>query len=328
MTKGARGPAPPDALVSMLEARTVALVGASPREGSFGHRLVTEVSKSTAPLDIHLVNPRYDEVLGRRCVASLDEVPAPVDLVLLGVPDAALETELGRAAARGDAGAVIFGSVHVPFPGDGLRARLAELARDAGMALCGGGCMGFVNVVHGLRAVGYVEPDPLPAGPVALVSHSGSAFSALLRTNRRIGFTLAVSSGQELVTTAADYLPYALDLPGTGLVALLLETLRAPDALRAALARAAEQDVAVVALTVGGSPTGRRMVSAHSGALAGDDGVWEALFDAFGVVRVSDLDEMLDTLELFSAGRRATPGGSMRAMIAGLRQRAGFPLAQ
>src|SRR6185369_8161180 len=93
-----------------------------------------------------------------------------------------------------------------------LRGRLAATARGAGMALCGAGCMGFVNVACGLRAIGYVEPDPLPAGPVALVTHSGSVFSALLRTRRGFGFSLAVSSGLELVTTAADYARYALGL--------------------------------------------------------------------------------------------------------------------
>src|SRR6185437_14913538 len=110
-----------------------------------------------------------------------------------------------------------------PRPGAGLRERIADIARDAGMAVCGAGCMGFVNVARGLRAIGYVEPDPLPAGPVALVTHSGSVFSALLRARRGFGFTVAVSSGQELVTTAADYARYALTVPGTKVLALVLE---------------------------------------------------------------------------------------------------------
>jgi acyl-CoA synthetase (NDP forming) len=291
----------------MLGARSVALVGASPRPGSFGERLVLEVARSPGPLEVHLVNPRHREVAGRPCLPSLDAIEDPVDLVLLGVPDDALEEELSRAAGRGDRSAVVFGSVFGPS-GDGqdtLRQRVTDIAAKADMAVCGGGCMGFVNVTSGLRAVGYVEPDPLPAGPVGLVTHSGSVFSALLRTHRRIGFTVAVSSGQELVTPAADYMEYALGLPGTRVLALVLETLRAPDAFRAALGQAAARDIAVVALTVGGSPGGRAMVAAHSGALAGDDGAWEALFDAYGVIRVSDLDEMADTLELLGAGRRA-----------------------
>ena len=102
------------------------------------------------------------------------------------------------------------------------------------MAVCGAGCMGFVNVTGGLRAVGYLEPDPLPRGPVALVTHSGSVFSALLRTRRGLGYTLAVSSGQELVTTAAEYAEWALGMPGTQVLALVLEAVRDRPAARGA----------------------------------------------------------------------------------------------
>jgi acetate---CoA ligase (ADP-forming) len=292
-------------MLAMLEARSVALVGASPKPGSFGARLVTETRRSTCPLEVHLVNPRYDEVLGSPCLSTLDDIADPVDLVLFGVGDQHVEEQLSIAAARGDRAGVIFGSLFA----DGQRERVAKSARDAGMALCGGGCMGFVNLEHGLFAVGYQEPDPAPRGPVALITHSGSVFSAMLRNDRGIGYTIAVSSGQELVTTTGDYLDHALSLPATRVVALVLETMRDADALRKALGRAAEQDVAVVALTVGTSPRGRAMVAAHSQALAGDDGAWEALFDAYGVRRVRDLDEMADTLELLSSARRAGPGG-------------------
>lgn len=295
---------------AMLSARSVAVVGASPRPGSFGHRLVTEVSRSPSAPAVHLVNPRYDDVLGKPCVPSLFDIDGPVDLVLMGVSDSLLEEQLRRAAERGDRSAVVFGTAYEPAgEGPTLTARLAEIAVGGDMALCGAGCMGFVNVTNGLRAIGYVERGLIPAGPVALITHSGSAFSALLRTHRRIGFTLAVSSGQELVTTSADYLDAALDDPATRVVALLVETIRDADRLRAGLDRAARNDVAVVMLTVGGSPVGRSLVAAHSGAIAGADAAWEALTDAYGLLRVRDLDEMADTLELFSIGRRAGPGG-------------------
>jgi acyl-CoA synthetase (NDP forming) len=327
-----------DAVAAMLRARSVAVVGASSRVGSFGARMVHEVTRSTAPLEIHLVNPRYTELHGRLCVPTLDDIEGPVDLVLLGVPDSSLEDQLALAARRGDRSAVIFGSVvEQTRPGrPHLTARLATTARAAGMALCGGGCMGFVNVGYGLRAIGYVERDELPTGPVAFVTHSGSAFSAMLRTRRRIGFSLAVSSGQELVTTTADYLHHALDTEGTGIIAVLQETMRDTPRLRSALERAEAQDIPVVALTVGGSPVGREMVAAHSGAIAGDDAAWEALFDAYGVLRVRDLDEMADTLELFGAGRRAAAGpgiatahdsGAERTLVVDVAHDLGVPFA-
>ncbi|HLX78714.1 MAG TPA: CoA-binding protein, partial [Acidimicrobiales bacterium] len=296
-----------EAVVSMLEAKSVALVGASERSGSFGERMVLEAQRSVARPEIHLVNPRYESIRGHRCLRSLDEIDHPVDLVLFGVPDSALEKEMQRAARRGDRSAVVFGNAYEePVAGrPSLRERVRVVASEAGMALCGGGCMGFVNVSYGLRAVGYIEPAEIPLGPVALVTHSGSIFSAMLRTRRHLGFTLAVSSGQELVTSTASYLEYALGLEKTRVVALVLETMRDPDGLRRALERAANRDVRVVALTVGASTAGRSMVEAHTGALAGAGAAWEALFDAYDVAWVKDLEEFADTVELFSAGTRS-----------------------
>jgi acyl-CoA synthetase (NDP forming) len=290
----------------MLGARSVAVVGASRRPDSFGERMVIEARRSRAR--VHLVNPRYPEVAGQRCLPSLAAIGEPVDLVLLGVGDDAVATELEAAAAAGARSAVVFGSAHGP----GLRARLRSIARAAGMALCGGGCMGFVNLRTGLRALGYLERHPIQAGPVSLVTHSGSVFSTLLRTRRAIGFRLAVSSGQELVTGTADYLEYVLDQEGPdggrGVVALVLETVRAPDRLRGQMRRAADLDVPVVLLPVGRTAAGSRLVAAHSGAIAGAHGAWEALAGDTGALAVRDLAELTDTLELLALSRRPRAG--------------------
>jgi acetate---CoA ligase (ADP-forming) len=299
----------------MLEARSVALVGASPRPGSLGARMIAEVAKSAAAPRTYLVNPRYEKIGTERVHPGLASLPEPAELALLAVPDTALEEQVGAAAQAGIRSAVVFGSA---FDSDGnrLRESIAQTACDAGMQVCGAGCMGFVNVARGLRAIGYVERDPLPAGPVALVTHSGSVFSALLRTRRAFGFTVAVSSGQELVTTAAAYARYALSLPETKVIALVLEAIRDAPLSRSVLAAAAERDVPVVLLPAGASERGRTMVAAHSGALAAGDGAWQALAAAYGVHRVGDLAELADTLELFCAGRR--PGGQQRRAGRGL----------
>ncbi len=344
---GVGAPGAPEAdertsLSAMLEARSVALVGASPRDGSLGQRMISEMARSSPTPRSYLVNPRYTEIAGTRCYASLADLPEePIDLVLLAVPDTALEEQLTLAARRGDRSAVIYGSAFDP-PGPrpagqpSLRDRLTATARAAGMAVCGAGCMGFVNVTRGLRAVGYVEPDPLPAGPVALVTHSGSVFSAMLRTRRGLGYTVAVSSGQELVTSAAEYADWALGNEETRVLALVLEAVRDASRLRAVLAAAAARDIPVVLLTAGRSARGRAMVSAHSGALAAADGGWEALARGYGVHRVGDLAELADTLELFAIGRRA-PGGTgiatvhdsglERAYVADVADELGVPFA-
>src|SRR5919107_1908620 len=101
-----------------------------------------------------------------------------------------------------------------------LTERLRSIAADAGMAVCGANCMGFADVELGLRALAFEERADLEPGNVAWISHSGSAFSALLHAERGIRFNVAVSTGQELTTTMADYMLYALDRASTRVISL------------------------------------------------------------------------------------------------------------
>jgi acyl-CoA synthetase (NDP forming) len=298
-------------LGTMLEARSVAVVGASARPGSFGEQLMLQLTGGGFDGDVYPVNPAYDEVMGRACAGAIGDLPDAVDLAILGVANERLEQQLRAAADSGARSVVIFSST-AGVAEDGvtpLRDRLAAIARDAGMAICGSNGMGFLNVERGLRACGFRQPADLVPGGICFLTHSGSVFSALLHNDRGLRFNLVVSPGLELTTTMADYLRYALELDSTRIVGLFLEAARDPDAFVEALALAAERDVPVVALKVGGSAESRDLVAAHSGALAGEDGAYEAVFDAYGVLRVRTLDEMVDTLELFHGGRRAAPGG-------------------
>src|SRR3977135_2889156 len=137
------------AVAAMLGARSVAVVGASARPDSFGERMVIEAQRSAARM--HLVNPRYDRIGELPCAPSLADLDQPVDLVLLGVPDSALIGQLEAAADAGVRSAVLFGAAH------GLRDKVAAVASAGGLAVCGAGCMGFVNNVAGVRALGYLE---------------------------------------------------------------------------------------------------------------------------------------------------------------------------
>ena len=316
----------------------MAVVGASVREGSVGNQSVVELVEGGFDGRIVPVNPKYDEILGLPCVGSVAEIAEPMDLVILAISNALLEEQLRLAAEAGAGSAVIFASGYEE-PRDGvppLTERLAAIARNAGMAVCGGNCMGFANLERRLRALGFYEPKDAPVGGVTFLSHSGSAFSAMIHNDRALGLNLAVSAGQEFVTTVTDYLRYALGLQSTKAVGLFIETVRDPDGFRSALGLATERDIPVVALKVGREERTRELVAAHSGALAGEDGAYEALFDAYGVSRVESLDEMADTLALFAEGRRAGPGalasvhdsGGERALLIDAAASVGVPLAE
>jgi acyl-CoA synthetase (NDP forming) len=321
----------------LLEARSVAVIGASGREGTVGHQTLLELGKGGFDGAVYPVNPRYEELGGYRCYPSIAEVPGPVDLAVIALANAQLEETMRACAAAGVGSAVVYASGFEELqPGvPPLIERLSAIARGAGMAVCGGNCMGFANQEARLRVTGWYLPEGLEPGPIAMVSHSGSAWAALLHNQRDLRFNLAVSSGQEFVTTTADYVRYALGRETTKAIGLFIETVREPRAFLEALELARSRDVPVVALKVGREALTRKMVTAHSGALAGEDGAFEAVFEEYGVHRVESLDEMADTLALFVAGRRAGPGGlasvhdsgGERAMLVDAAASAGVPLA-
>src|SRR5262249_22771154 len=154
-----------------------------------------------------------------------------------------------------------------------------------------GNCMGYYNDLDRVWVCGFLSPRTPRPGSIALIAHSGSVFGALAHNDPRLRFALAISPGQELTTTMADYLAYAVDRPEVKVVGLFMETARDPHGFREALARAAERNVAVVALKTGRTEAAARAAFTHTGALAGNDAAFDALFDRYGVVRVDTLDE-------------------------------------
>lgn len=295
----------------MLQAGSVAIVGASGRAGSVGEQTLRQLRNGGFEGEVYPVNPGYETLLGLPCHPDIASVGHPVDLAVLAVGNTHLESETQKALAAGARSLAIFASCH-GLAADGitpLRQRITDLARQAGAPICGGNGMGFVNVEQRLRVCGFYQPEVLVPGGISFLSHSGSLFSAMLHNSRSLAFNLVVSTGLELNTRMSDYLAWALELESTRVVAMFMETVRDPAGFTKALAIAADREIPIVALKVGASTRGHAAVATHSEAIAGDDAVYEALFDSYGVHRVLTMDEMADTVELMSTPRRPVPGG-------------------
>jgi acyl-CoA synthetase (NDP forming) len=253
------------------------------------------------------------------------------------VPNQRLVAALEETAARGIPAAVVFGSAYSePGPGEpSLQQQLTDVARKHGLVVCGPNCMGFVSFGARLAVSGYDTNPDTPAGNITLVSHSGSVWESFLQNRHGLAFNTIVSSGNEMVTSVADYMQFALDDPTTRAIGIFLEAVRDPRTFVAALEEAAERDVPVVVLKTGRSERGARLARAHSGALAGEDGAYQAVFSHYGVRRVTSIDEMMDTLELFATGMRPrTPyasalldSGGQRAMLVDLAEAERLPFA-
>ncbi len=297
-------------LTPLLSPRSIAVIGASRRPNTPGHDVLRMLERGGFAGCIYPVNPRYESVLQWPCHPRIGAIPEPVDLAVLSVANERLEEALREAAAAGARSAAIFASGYLAEDfGRPLVERMREIARAARMPVCGGNCMGFYNEMAHVWVCGFPSPREPRLGGITLISHAGSVFGALAHNDPRLRFNLVISSGQELVTTMADYMDYALEQPDTRVIGLFLETVRDPGGFVAALRKAADRGIPVVALKVGRTAVSAAMALSHSGAMAGDDAAYEALFDRTGVIRVADLDEMACTLLLLQSGRRATSGG-------------------
>ena len=323
-------------LTPLLQAQSVAIVGIS-RPERFGGLIYTNLRNFGYQGQIYGVNPGYESLFDQPCYPSLAGLPTRPDCVILAVPNPRLLEALAAAAALNIPAAVIFASAYaeVVEGQPSLQASLAEVAAAHDMAICGPNCMGFIAPAARLAVSGYPTNPETPAGNVTFITHSGSVWEAFLQNKRGVAYNYVISSGNEMVTSMADYIQFALTDPTTRVIGLFLETVRDPPTFRAALAEAAARDIPVVALKVGRSRRGAQLAQAHSGALAGEDAVYEALFAHYGVCRVSSPDEMMDTLELFATGYR-TPtraaaaildSGGQRGMLVDLAEQAGVDFA-
>ncbi|MCC7164710.1 MAG: acetate--CoA ligase family protein [Anaerolineae bacterium] len=322
-------------LSPLLNAQSVAIVGISelPRFGGVVYDNLRALGYAGR---VFGVNPKYRELFGMPCYPLLLDLPERPDLAILALPNSRLLAGLRDAAEMGIPAAVIFANAHSE-PRDGeplLQEQLREIAAASGMVVCGPNCMGFHAFAGRLPVSGY-PVTPLPAGNVTFITHSGSQFDALWQNRRGIRFNYLVSAGNELVTTLADYMCFALEQPTTRVIGLFMETVRDPKTFVAALETAAKRDIPVVALKVGQSSRGAELAQAHSGALAGKDAAYDALFKYYGVRRVKSPDEMLDTLEVFANGMR-TPtkfisslhdSGGERGLLVDLADREGVSFA-
>jgi acyl-CoA synthetase (NDP forming) len=286
----------------LLRPSAIAIVGASDKVGPGLNAWLT-LERIGYAGRVYLVTPSRPELFGRRTYPTLDAIADPIDAAFIAVPQAAVVDAMRAAALKGAGGAVVLSSGFGEAGEDGARAQreLAAIAQAHGMAVCGPNCLGFLNFAGRAAAWGTTVPDHVPPGRVAAVVQSGSIGLALLNAGRGIGLSYLITSGNEAVTSAADYIDYLVDDDDVQVVIGFFEQLRHPQRFVAAARRAATLGKPVIVVKSGRSERGRVAVMAHTGAVAGSDEVCDAAFRAAGVIRVGSLDELIEMAALCSS---------------------------
>ena len=298
-------------LTPLLRPRSIAVVGANERADAYAANVLRNLERSRFDGPVWGVNPKRKEALGRECFPTVADLPEPVDAVVVAIPAASVPDALGQAAARGCGGAVVlsagFGEIEA---GRELEEELRRVALAGELPVCGPNGNGIVAAASRAAMWGDSAP-PLEPGPVAMVSQSGNVAVNALGSLRGIGWHTLVSTGNQTVCDASDWLAAIAELDGVGSVALFLESDGDGAALAEALARCAEAGIGVAVLKVGASEAGARAASAHTGALAGDQRVFRALVEEAGGAWAADPHELLELAKALAepkARPRRDPG--------------------
>ncbi len=294
----------------LLCPQSIAIVGATQRKEAVGSKVLKNLLEGEYPGNLYAVNPRYQEIDSVACYPSLSELPQAVEHVIFAVGDGRIESALDEAIAHGIKAAIIFSSLVLENDTTPLLLeRIYQKVKQAGILLCGGNGMGFYNFRDSVLACGFATRSHRKQGNVTYISQSGSGMAGILDVDERIDFNFAVSTGQELIVSAEDYLDYALDQPETRVVGFFMETSRHPEKLIAAFNKAKARNIPIVVVKVGRTELAAELAVSHSGAMAGSDTVYDAIFDRYGVQRVDDMDQLATALIMFAQPHAVQAGG-------------------
>ncbi len=313
----------------LLSPRSIALVGAT--ENSFWSRAIIENLSSLGYAGaMHLVHPRQQVQFGRPCHPSLPAIPEPVDhaYVMTGTQHAM--AILRDCVAKGVRGVTMLTAGFKEMDAAGARreAEIVDFCREHDLTLLGPNCLGFVNARLPVPAFALLLGEaPLP-GHVGILLQSGALLNHVhrLARTRNVGVSYLVSSGNEAILDAADFLRFMVEDPETRVVGALIEGIRRPAEFARVAERALDLGKPIVVLKTGRSPAAARVAVAHTAALTGADAVVDAFFKQLGVIRVRTIEELVETLGFLQAygwpeGRRAgvvTPSGGSCGVISDL----------
>jgi acetyl-CoA synthetase len=301
-------------LSRLLHPRSVAVVGATDREGTYADQTLRNLGALGFRGTVWGVHPTRESVHGRACVPTVLDLPEPVDAVVIAIPAAGVPQVIDDAGRRGCGGAVVYGAGFGEIAaGRALEAELYDAAIRHALPVCGPNGDGIV-VVADRAALWGDALRPLEAGPVALVSQSGNVAVNALASRRGLRLHTVVSCGNATVVQPAAWLTALAEDESVRSVALFLEDDGDGAALAEALARCAERRVGVAVLKSGASEAGASAAAAHTGAIAGDQRVFRALVEEAGGAWAADVHELLELAKALGV-RRARPRGAGLAVL-------------
>jgi acetyltransferase len=296
----------------MLDPKTIALVGATDKEGTVGRTIMDNLMRSGR--EVFPVNPRHETVLGVTCFPSIAAVPVPLDLVVVATPAPTVPDVLLECAQAGAHGAIVVsaGFGETGKVGLGLERRIKKILRDYPMRVVGPNCLGIIRPTVGLNA-SFLDKEPL-AGDIALISQSGALGTGMLdwAVSAHVGFSMFASVGSMVDVDFADLVDFLGEDPNTRSILIYMESVGSARRFMSA-ARSFSRTKPIIVLKPGRYSESARAALSHTGALAGGDEIYEAAFRRVGVVRVHEVADLFHAAEVLDSHR--LPQGPCVAIV-------------
>ncbi|WP_395065823.1 acetate--CoA ligase family protein [Paraburkholderia silvatlantica] len=306
---GVRPAATGQAVARLLQPSSIAIVGASPTPGALGASVLANLERNDYRGQIYLVNPKRDEINGRPCVNSIEQLPDGVDVAVLAIPQAAVLDAVRQLAVRKVGAVVIFSAGFAEAGAQGIEQQqeIARIAAETGMLVEGPNCLGCINYLERVpltfieTAVSVEQASRNRSRPaIGILSQSGAMMAVLNTTlaSRELPLSYAVSTGNEAASHLEDYLQFLLDDPGTRVIAMIAEQFRQPARLLEIARNARRAGKLLVLLHPGRSAAARASAATHTGAMAGDHSLMRTKVERAGVVIAQTLEELGDIAEI------------------------------
>jgi acetyltransferase len=281
--------------------RSLAVVGASDRKGTIGAAVMQNLLEGGFAGTVYPINPRHSTISGQKAYPKITDLPEAVDVVVIAVPIQMVPELIAECAAMRVGGAVIIsaGGKETGERGREVEQAIAEAARDSGVRIIGPNCLGVISSRVNLNA-SFAAQMPLP-GSMAFISQSGAVCGAVLDLSIRehIGFSYFVSLGSMLDVNFGDVIDYLGNDPQVGSIVMYMENLTRHRNFMSA-ARAVARIKPIIVLKAGRTRSGAAAAASHTGALAGEDSVYDAAFNRAGILRVRTFEELFDCAELLA----------------------------
>ncbi|WP_196223241.1 acetate--CoA ligase family protein [Roseibium sp. RKSG952] len=288
------------ALDALLQPRSVAIIGASDQPHRIGGRPIESTISGGFGGKIYPVNPKRETVQGLTSYPSIRDVPGPVDCAIIAVPAPMVAQTVSDCAEHGTRATIIFsaGFAELGADGAGAQTRLRDAAREAGMRLLGPNCIGALSLSAGWYGTftNIQANVRLAPGKTAIISQSGAYGAHMFYMSQRRGVAtdLWVTTGNEADIDVAEVIAYYARHPDVQTIMAYTEGVKDKDRICDALDLARTARKPVIMIKVGDTDVGAAAAATHTASLAGDDAIYNALFEQYGVYRAQSCQEMVD----------------------------------